>query len=112
LTVQRAYEDLMDEFDQKDKQKKTSDIDFDDNKKLIKSFNEIKNSWIKYRTKNKAIFGVIKACLSTKDYYQSLENDINSYYDKMKGDFMDQLNKRPLDSFSQKYFDPMDKTFN
>ena len=99
VTVQRAYQDLMDEFDESEKRNKRADGKFERDEDLVESFNEIKNSWIKFRTKNNAIFGIIKACISSKDYYANIETDINNYYDKMKGDFMDQLNKRSIENF-------------
>jgi hypothetical protein len=40
------------------------------------------------------MMGLLKSCMNNKNYYNSLESDIESYYDNMKGDFIQQLNKR------------------
>jgi len=83
----------MTDFDSKEKDRELSD-GVKKSSELLQVYTDTKKSYQKYRTKNKTMIGLLKACMNNKTYYNSLESDITEHYDSMKDDFMRQLNKR------------------
>lgn len=98
--IHKAYAALMEFQEKKDMIFMQNPIDVIEDKTMDEDFNKLAQSYNRYHTQNTAMFGIMNYYINSQEYYGSLENSINKYYDNMKGDFTEQLKKRSRESFS------------